>query len=225
MTTTAIRRNPESIDDALLEKYQGQAAALMHEALGKRGAFTNDFRPAWPGARCVGRALTVQGWPGDNLMLHKAISLARPGDVLVAAVNGFTEGGLWGEIATIAAMEKGIQGLVTDGAVRDVDPIQKLGFGVFSRGLSIKGTTKKQGGLINHPISIGGVIVYPGDIIVADGDGVVSIPFQEAASALESAAQIEAREAEIIAGIRRGELTIDLLGLRDALQALGLDDN
>ena len=224
MSTDAIRLDPSRPDDELLGRFEGLAAALLLEAQDKQGALTHDFRPAWPCGILCGVALTVQGWPGDNLMLHRAISVARPGDVLVATVNGFTEGGLWGEIATTAALERGMRGLVTDGAVRDVAAISRMNFPMFSRGLSIKGTTKKQGGTINHPITLGGVQVHPGDIVVGDVDGVVVVALERAEAVLKKAAAIEAREAEIMAELKRGKLTLDLLNLRSALTELGLND-
>ena len=210
--------------DELLQKFEGLSSALILEAMGKLGALTNDFKPVYHGARFFGCALPVKGYPGDNLMLHKAISMAKPGDVLVATVNGFTEAGLWGEIATEAALKMGIRALVTDGAVRDTAEIAGLGFPVFARAISIKGTTKRQAGLINHPILIGGVMVEAGDIIIGDVDGVVVVPLKKAEAVLKRAQEIVEFENKVIAGIREGKLTIDLLGLRPALKELGLED-
>jgi len=220
---TDINTEMQRPSDELLRQFEGMAAALLHEALGKRGALTNDFKPTSPGATCVGAALTVKGYPGDNLMLHKAISIARPGDLLVATVDGFTEAGLWGEIASAAALHRGIRGLVTDGSVRDVVAIAELGFPVFSRGISIKGTTKRQAGRINVPITLGGVLVNPGDIVVGDPDGVVVVPLSEAEAVLEKAREIERKEAKILRELRSGKLTLDLLNLRAALSQLGLE--
>lgn len=210
--------------DELLQKFEGLTSALILEAMGKLGALTNDFKPVYHGARFFGCALPVKGYPGDNLMLHKAISIAKPGDVLVATVNGFTEAGLWGEIATEAAQAMGIRALVTDGAVRDTAEIAGLGFPVFARAISIKGTTKRQAGLINHPILIGGVMVEAGDIVIGDVDGVVVVPLKKAEAVLKRAQEIVEFETKVIEGIRKGKLTIDLLGLRPALKELGLED-
>lgn len=210
---------------SLLQKFEGVSAALLHEAMGQRGALASDFRKVTSGGGCVGAALTIKAAPGDNLMLHKAISLAQPGDILVANVDGFTDAGLWGEIATAAAMERGIRGLVTDGAVRDVDAVGEMGFAVFARGVSMKGTSKKKGGSLNLPIVIGGVYVQPGDIVVGDSDGVVVVPQAEAEEALDNADRIEKREAKILREIRSGKLTLDLLGLRPTLRDLGLEQD
>jgi len=207
-----------------LERLEAYAeAALIHEAMGKRGALAATIKPAYAGAKVFGRALTVASMSGDNLMYHKALSIAEPGDVLVVATGEYLEAGAWGEIATVAAQHRGVRGLITDGAVRDVDAIQELDFPVFCGGLSIKGTTKRQPGRINEPIVIGNVNVSPGDLVVGDTDGVVVIPsacFEETIAAAE---QLRTREAEIMQRIRQGELTIDLLGLRDALQQIGMD--
>lgn len=198
-------------------------AALLHEALGKRGALQHDVKPAFLGAKVLGRALTIKGSPGDNLMLHQAISIAQPGDVLVATVDGYLEAGIWGEIATVAAQVRGIRGLVTDGAVRDVEQISRLGFPVFSRALSIKGTTKRQKGVLNQPIAIAGVTVHPGDFVVGDADGVVIVPAAEVDAAIAKAHEIRQREEGFMARIKKGELTLDVLNLRGALKELGLE--
>jgi 4-hydroxy-4-methyl-2-oxoglutarate aldolase len=198
-------------------------SALLHEAMGRRGALDSDFRPLFPGARLLGRALTVRGRPGDNLMLHLAISVARPGDVIVATLDRHTEAGAWGEITTLAARMRGVAGLLTDGAVRDSEPIARAGFPVFSRGVCIKGTTKRLRGEINQPVVIGGILVNPGDFVVGDADGVVIVPAAEAEAVDAKARQIRAREAEIMRQLEAGALTLDLLGLRHVLEELGLD--
>lgn len=199
-------------------------SATLHEAMGKRGALPHIIKPIWPGMQLCGTALTVKARPGDNLMLHKAVSLAQPGDVLVVDNDGFVEAGLWGEIITVAAMEKGILGLVTNGACRDTLPIKELDFPVFCAGVSIKGTTKAVPGKINHPIAFEGVIVHPGDVVVADNDGVVVVPCDEADQVLKAAQAKEASEAEVIRKIRAGGYTMDLLGFNEAYQRLGLSE-
>jgi len=212
-----------STSDLLARLEPVAEAALLHEALGKRGALQHDVKPAWPGAKILGRALTIRTAPGDNLMLHLAVSIAQPGDVLVATVDGFLEAGIWGEIITVAAQVRGVRGLVTDGAVRDVEMIAKLGFPIFSRGLSIKGTTKKQKGELNQPITIAGQTVNPGDIVVGDVDGVVIVPAGEVDAAIAKSNEIRAREAGIMERLKKGELTLDLLNMRPTLKELGLD--
>ena len=209
-------------DQSLVESLGKIQTATLHEALGKRGALPHTIKPIWSGMTLCGPALTIKSRPGDNLMLHKAVSLARPGDVLVVDCDGFLEAGLWGEIITVAAMQKGIAGLVTNGACRDTLPIRDLGFPVFCAGVSIKGTTKAVPGKINHPLSFDGVTVHPGDVIVADNDGVVVIPCAEAAQVLQAAQKKEKTEAEVIRQIRAGGSTMDLLGFNEAYSRLGL---
>lgn len=209
---------------ALLAKIEPVAeAALLHEALGKRGAMNHDVRPAFPGAKILGRALTIKSAPGDNLMLHLALSIAQPGDVLVATVDGFLEAGIWGEIATVAAQVRGVRGLVTDGAVRDTEMIARMGFPIFSRGLCIKGTTKRQKGELNQPIVLAGAVVNPGDIIVGDADGVVVVPAGEVDAVVAKANEIRQREEGIMAQLKQGKLTLDLLNMRPVLKELGLE--
>ena len=210
-------------EDVLLRVTEVAEAALLHEAMGRRGALSADIRPVDPNCTLVGRALTVRSRPGDNLMLHVAISRAQPGDVLVVTVDGFVEAGGWGELATVAAQLRGIKGLVIDGAVRDVAAIRRLGFTVFSRGISIKGTTKRERGELNHPIIIGGVQVNPGDIVVGDGDGVVIVPKDEIDSVLVKAHEIKRREQHMLQELREGRLTLDILGLRPVMKELNLE--
>lgn len=208
----------------LLEAYKSMQAATLHEVMGKRGAMLHNIRPVWPGSFVVGSALTVKSRPGDNLMLHKAVSIAKPGDILVVDVDGFQEAGIWGEIITTAAKMKGMVGIVTNGTVRDSMPIKDLDFPMFTNGLSMKGTTKMTPGLINNPITIFGVTVNPGDIVLGDNDGVVVVPLAEAEKVLELAREKEASEALVMERIRKGECTMDILGFRDAYNKLGLTE-
>lgn len=218
-----IRHFPRP-DKALVDALGKLQSATLHEAMGKRGALPHTIKPIWPGTALAGVALTVKSRPGDNLMLHKAVSLAQPGDVLVVDNEGFLEAGLWGEIITVAAMQKGILGLVTNGACRDTLPIRDLGFPVFCAGVSIKGTTKAVPGKINHPLAFDGVTIHPGDVIVADNDGVVVVPCEEAAQVLQAALTKEKTEAEIMRRIRAGGSTMDLLGFNEAYARLGLSE-
>jgi 4-hydroxy-4-methyl-2-oxoglutarate aldolase len=206
----------------VIRKLGEMQSATLHEAMGKRGALPGRIKPIWPESVLVGVALTVKSRPGDNIMLHKAVSLAQPGDILVVDCDGFLEAGLWGEIISVAAMQRGVAGIVTNGAVRDTMPIRALVFPVFCAGISIKGTTKAVGGTINLPVSFEGVVVHPGDVVVGDNDGVVVVPRDEADRVLEAATAKEKAEADIIRRIRNGESTMDLLNLTEAYARLGL---
>lgn len=157
-------------------------------------------------------------------MLHKAISIAQPGDVLVVNIGEYEEAGAWGEIATVAAIERGIKGLIIDGGVRDTQAIKSLGFPVFCRSISIKATTKKLIGFINYPITCGGVIVNPGDIVLGDADGVVVVKKEDVEEVIKKAEERERFERRVIEELRQGKLTIDLLNLRQVLEREGLTE-
>jgi len=223
MTYDVLKHFPR-LDSTLIEALGKIQPATLHEAMGKRGALPHTIKPISPEMKLCGAALTVKSRPGDNLMLHKAVSLAQPGDVLVVDNDGFLEAGMWGEIITVAAMQKGIVGLVTNGACRDTLPIRQLGFSVFCAGVSIKGTTKANPGKINHPVFFDGVVIHPGDIVVADQDGVVVVPWDEAPQVLNAAFAKEKSEAEIIRQIRDGGSTMDLLGFVESYTRLGLTE-
>lgn len=219
-----IVKNFERPSKELLEEFSKMQAATLHEVMGKKGAMLSDIRPAWSGTFVCGSALTVQSRPGDNLMLHKAVSMAKPGDILIVTVDGYLEAGIWGEIITVAAMEKGIVGIVTDGSVRDTMPIKELGFAMFSRGISMKGTTKQNPGKINNPITLGGVVVNPGDIVLGDNDGVVVVPLKIVREVLEAAKNKEKAESDVMNKIREGGCTMDILNFNEAFARLGLKE-
>lgn len=197
-------------------------AATVYEAQGARGALDSGMKPIDPTVRLAGPAFTVDCRPADNLMLHYAVMKAQPGDVLVVDAKGFMEAGPWGDVLTIQAMKVGIAGLVINGCVRDANLIIELGFPVFCRGLSIKGTGKNQPGRINVPVAIGDVLIHPGDIVVGDRDGLAVVPSGEVDSAIASAVLREEKEAGQREAIGRGVMTAELLGLTETLRRLGL---
>jgi 4-hydroxy-4-methyl-2-oxoglutarate aldolase len=207
---------------AMYEELRSLGAATVYEAQGAKGALDSGIKPIDPASRLIGPALTVDTRPADNLMLHYALSKARPGDVLVVDAKGFLEAGPWGDVLTVAAMKIGVAGLVINGAVRDADAIVEMGFPVFCRGLSIKGTGKVQPGKVNVPICIGDVVIRPGDVILGDRDGLVVVSPDEVASVLESARAREAKENEFRSAIEKGVSTVELLGLSPTLERLGL---
>ena len=187
-------------------------SATLHEAMGRKGALPYGIKPMTSSMKLCGPAVTVSSPPMDNLMLHQALYVAQAGAVLVVDVNRGYEGGYWGEIMTVAAQQRKIAGLVIDGGVRDADLIEKLGFPVFARGLSIRGTDKKGGGHINSPIVIGDVTVRPGDLVVGDRDGVVIIPAEEIHSTLEASQKREAKEDQIMEELAAGKSTLEIYG-------------
>jgi len=210
------------VDPALAEAMREQAATTVYEAAGQQGGLEHTIRPIVSGMKLCGSALTVRCQAADNLTLHAAIALAQPGDVIVADVGGALEAGHWGEITTVAAQARGVAGLVINGGVRDIGPIARRGFAVFAPAISMKATVKATPGLINHPIVCGGVTVYPGDLVLADDDGVVVVARERVSQVLEAARQREEREADVMRRLEAGELTLDVLGFRQALDRHGL---
>jgi 4-hydroxy-4-methyl-2-oxoglutarate aldolase len=207
---------------ALVAAMREQAATTVYEAAGQQGGMEHTIRPIAPGMKLCGSALTVRCQSADNLTLHAAIALAQPGDVIVADVGNALEAGHWGEITTVAAQARRVAGLVINGGVRDLGPIGRRGFAVFAPAISMKATVKSTPGLINHPIVCGGVTVNPGDLVLADDDGVVVVAHERVAQVLEAARQREEREAEVMRRLEAGELTLDVLGFRQALDRHGL---
>ena len=203
-------------EQAVIEALGEISTATLHETLGKRHTLWPSIRPLWRPLSLCGPAFTVQARPGDNLATHRALAVAPAGSVLVVSHEGDNECGGWGEIASVGALARGLRGLVTDGAVRDTVSCRRLGFPIFSQGVSIKGTTKAYPGAVNVPIVCAGALVRPGDYVVADEDGVVVVPREEAEDVLRKAGERDQREAEIMERLRAGELTVDLLGLREA---------
>lgn len=197
-----------------LDRFLGFDPATLYEAAGRRGMVDPAIKPAWPGARICGIAATVDCPPSDNLMLHHAVAAAAErGLVLVANTGAYLRTGAWGEILTEAALAKGVAGLVIDGAVRDIEAIASLKFPIFSRGLAIGACTKERFGSINQPILFGGVPVRPGDVVFGDSDGLVIIERERADEVYAAAVKRRDIEAGLIAQLRAGRTTIELLHL------------
>ena len=180
----------------LVEKFAKLSeSASINEVMATNHAMSNVIRPVWPGMRCCGVALTVCSRPGDNLMLHKAISMGQPGDVIVIDCGDYDEcGGMFGGNMSNACQTRGIVGLVTNGCVRDTMMQKKIGFPVFAKGISVRRSTKHEPGTINHQVIVGGIPVNPGDLIFADNDGIVVVPREEAEGIYEKAYAREAYE-------------------------------
>ena len=217
---THIRRDVPRCDPALLRAYEGQAAATVHEAMGRRGALDPAIKPLAADMTVCGRALTVRCHTGDNLMLVKAVSMAGPGDVIVADMGSAVASGPFGEVLAVVCMARGVAGLVVSCTVRDSREIIRMGFPVFSAGLCVRGTAKATLGTINHPICIGGEIVRPGDLIVGDADGVVVVPLEEAPDILRLAEERTAKEAAVMDRLRAGESLFDIYGYQRVFDSL-----
>lgn len=211
---------PEELRLALAE----QDVATVHEAMGRQGAMTHEIKPVEPAMRMCGRALTVKCHPGDNLMLIKAVSMAQPGDVVVADMGPIVDNGPFGEVLAVECQTKKVAGLVVTCSVRDTAAIAHMGFPVFSAGVSVFGTAKATKGTINHPVVCGGVTVYPGDMVLGDRDGVVVIPFDEAEKTLAAANARTAKEARVMERLRAGESLFDIYGYQKVFDALGCEE-
>ncbi|GJG97669.1 4-carboxy-4-hydroxy-2-oxoadipate aldolase/oxaloacetate decarboxylase [Cupriavidus pauculus] len=205
-----------------LERLLRLGTATIHEAQGQRGAVDSTIAPLDPSMRVAGPALTIDIRPSDNLMIHYALTKARPGDVLVVDAKQFVNAGPWGDVLTYAAQRIGIAGLVIDGAVRDATNIVEMGFPVFCRGLCIRGTNKVQPGRLNVPVVIGGAPINPGDIIIGDRDGLVVVAAEELQSVIDASEAREDKEAGMRKKLEQGATMVELLGLQATLDSYGL---
>jgi regulator of RNase E activity RraA len=205
----------------LLEQFRTVVTPHISDNGNRMNAVSHALRPYHQGGKLVGAALTVRTRPGDNLMVHKAIDLAEPGDVIVVDAGGDLTNSIAGEIMKCIAQQKQIAGFVIDGAIRDVSAFAGDTFPVFARGVTHRGPYKDGPGEINVPVSIGGMVVYPGDIIVGDEDGLAVVSPDEAANLLRLIKEIQDREAEMLKSIRNGTLNRDWVDER--LRQLGCD--
>lgn len=199
-------------DAATLKRAAGFPSATIHEAMGRKGALPAAIQPVNRAWKICGPAFTVVAKPFNNINIHRAIYLAKPGDILVVDCGGGFEAGYFGEIMAHACKVRGLGGLVIDACVRDADLLDEIGFPVFSRGLAIQGTTKDEGGSLAEVVTIGKARVAPGDIINGDRDGVVVIPRADATAALDASEAREDKEARTIASLKAGKSTIELYG-------------
>ena len=202
-----------TLETDLREELLRLGSATVYEAAGAEGAIDPAIASVWPGARVCGPALPVQCSPGDNLAVHLALEAAEPGVVLVVDAHAHLAG-YCGEVLAVGAQARGVVGLVIDGGVRDSDALERLRFPVFARGRSIARTVKHEPGRVGQPVVVGGVLVRPGDVVVADADGVVVVRSERLNEVLEASRARVAREDQVMARLRAGGLTLDLLGLR-----------
>ena len=213
-----------SISESLLSKLQTLDAATAHEAMGKRGAMVHTIRPIDPSMKCCGRALTVKCHPGDNLMLIKAVSMAKSGDVIVADMGPIIDNGPFGEVLAVECMAKGCAGLCLSCSVRDTEAIVHRGFPVFSSGISVFGTAKASKGTVNHDVVVGGVLVHPGDIVIGDRDGVVVIPLEEEEQTLVACKKRSDSEAVVMKRLQNGESLFDIYNYQSVFNSLGITE-
>jgi 4-hydroxy-4-methyl-2-oxoglutarate aldolase len=210
--------------DAGVIKILGNAGtATVHEAQGRSGLMRPYMRPIYPTARVAGPAVTVSCQAGDNLMIHASIAVCQPGDVLVVVTTSESTDGMFGELLGVSCQAHGITGLIIDAGVRDTAELTSMNFPVWSKAVSAQGTVKASPGDVNIPIVCAGAMINPGDVIVADADGVVVVPREKAAQVAQASEARIAKEEKTRQRLRSGELGLDFYGLRAKLVEMGVE--
>jgi 4-hydroxy-4-methyl-2-oxoglutarate aldolase len=218
-----IVRNIARPDAAVVRRLGELGVATVHEAQSRTGLMRPFMRPIYASARAAGSAITVLCHPGDNLMIHAALDVAQPGDVLVVTTLSESTDGMFGELLATSCQAHGVVGLVIDAGVRDVADLTSMNFPVWSKAISAQGTVKATAGSVNVDVVCAGALVHPGDVIVADIDGVVVVPRQSAEEVLRLSEERYAKEAAARARLAAGELGLDMYGLRAKLKELGVE--
>ena len=222
MARNVVVTKVERCDSHVIQGLGRAGVATVHEAIGKRGLLEPAISPIQNGAAIAGSAVTVLSAPGDNMMVHAAVEQVEPGDVLVVATTSPSTDGMVGELIAVSLMKKGCRGLITGAGVRDVAALRAMGFPVWSQAIHAQGTEKLTPGSVNVPIVIGGIAVRPGDVVVADDDGVLVVEREHAGGALTAAVARIEKEALTRARLEAGELGLDLYGLRERLANAGV---
>jgi 4-hydroxy-4-methyl-2-oxoglutarate aldolase len=219
---TVVVRNIVRTEAGLVKRLGALGVATVHEAYGRAGLMKPYLRPVWTGAEAAGTAVTVLAHPGDNWMIHVAVEQCRPGDILVVGCSADNSDGMFGDLLATSLMARGVTGLVIDAGVRDAKSLREMGFPVWSKAISAKGTVKATPGSVNVPVVCAGIDVRPGDAVIADDDGVVVVRNKDAS---EVAAKGEKRHADEEAKRKQlasGALGLDMYNMREPLKKAGL---
>jgi 4-hydroxy-4-methyl-2-oxoglutarate aldolase len=213
-----VVRNIPRPDQQMIEAFSQLDVSTVYEAQGKIGLMNHEIKPIMDNVLICGPAVTVTCFAGDNLMIHAAIEVCQPGDILVITTIGQSTAGMIGELIVMALQKRGVKGVVIDAGIRDVSRIRELGFPIWTKAISSQGTTKTRGGWVNAPVICAGAAVNPGDLILADDDGVVVVRQDQLQQVLEASKQRMQREEQTKAKISNGELSVDFYSLREVLR-------
>lgn len=223
MNKHVIVRNIDRADSSVIDRLAVAGTATVHEAIGRVGYVGPHLKPIQLDTKIAGSAVTVLSHPGDNIMIHAAVEMCQPGDVLVVANTAPSTHGMFGDLLATSLMARGVRGLVIDAGVRDTADLRSMGFPVWAQHVSCQGTVKNSPGSVNVPVILGGVTVQPGDVVCADDDGVVIVERADAAWALERSDARLAREEQMRVTLESGELGVDVYGLRQKLNDMGVE--
>jgi 4-hydroxy-4-methyl-2-oxoglutarate aldolase len=217
-----VVRNIRRPDPVVVRALGELGVATVHEAQGRTGLMKPYMRPIYPSARAAGTAVTVASQPGDNLMIHAAMEVCKRGDILVVTTTSESTDGMFGELLGVSCEARGVVGLIIDAGVRDTAELTAMDFPVWAKAISAQGTVKSTAGSVNVPVVCAGVAVQPGDVVVADADGVVVVASAQAAGVAAAGRDRIAKEERTRERLRNGELGIDFYELRDKLKQLGV---